>query len=415
MSPVANAGRRPALIFVYVVALIDVLSFGLIVPVLPGLVEQFLSGDTARAATVYGVFGMVWALMQLVFSPLLGALSDRFGRRPVILISCFGLGLDFILMALAPNLAWLFLGRVISGITAASFSTAGAYLADVTPPEKRGAAYGMLGSAFGIGFVVGPAIGGVLGGIDPRAPFWAAAVLALINACYGLFVLPESLPPERRSTSINWRLSNPIGALNMLRANRELAVLAGIMTLHYLAHCVLPSTFVLYAGYRYGWDERAVGLSLMLVGTCSMVVQAGLVRPAIRALGERRTVLLGLAFEVIGYLAFSLVPSGVWVMVAIVAAAPGGLMPPALQAQMTRQVQASEQGRLQGANGSIMGLTGIVGPGLFTLAFAFFIAAGRSWTLPGAPFLLAAMLVVVALVLALRIALVPAPIASETV
>ena len=279
--------RRAALVFIFITVLLDILALGIIIPVLPKLVENFLGGNTAAAAEMYGLFGTVWALMQFVFSPVLGALSDRFGRRPVILISCFGLGFDYILMALAPTLIWLFVGRVISGITAASIPTAGAYITDVTPAEKRAAGFGILGAAFGIGFVLGPALGGVLGGINPRLPFWVAAGMSLLNAMYGLFVLPESHSPERRASFL-WSRANPVGSLTLLRSHPELLGLATVNFLYYLAHEVLPSTFVLYAGYRYNWDERAVGLTLAVVGVCTGIVQAGLIKPIVARFGERR-------------------------------------------------------------------------------------------------------------------------------
>src|SRR5712691_795049 len=219
--------RRAAFIFVFITVLLDMLALGIVIPVLPKLVVDFLSGDTARAAEIYGIFGTVWALMQFIFSPVHGALSDRFGRRPLILISNFGLALDYVLMALAPNLWWLFVGRVISGITAASISTAYAYVADVTPPQDRAARFGMLGVAFGAGFILGPAIGGLAGSVDPRLPFWIAAALSLANAAYGFFILPESLPPERRSP-FRWRRANPIGSLVLLRSHKRLAAFATV-------------------------------------------------------------------------------------------------------------------------------------------------------------------------------------------
>ncbi len=252
--------RRAALSFIFITVVLDMLALGMIVPVLPKLVEDFVGGNTARAAEIYGLFGTVWAAMQFVFSPVLGGLSDRFGRRPVILLSNLGLGLDYIVMALAPSVGWLFLGRVISGITSASTSTAYAYIADVAPPEKRAAGFGMLSAAFGLGFVIGPAIGGVLGNIDPRLPFWVAAGFSFLNYMYGLLVLPESLPPERRER-FSWRRANPMGSLKLLRSNRELFGLAIVNFLGNIAHEALPTTFVLYAMYRYGWNERTIGLA----------------------------------------------------------------------------------------------------------------------------------------------------------
>src|SRR5688572_185119 len=372
---------------------------GVIIPVLPKLVEGFMGGDTARAAAIYGVFGTVWALMQFVCSPILGALSDHVGRRPVILVSCLGLGLDYVFMALAPTLGWLFVGRVISGITSASMATAFAYIADVTPAEKRAAGFGMMGAAFGLGFVLGPALGGVLGSVDPRLPFWFSAVLALLNTLYGFFVLPESLTLEKRS-AFSWRKANPIGSLELLRSHHELFGLAGVATLYNLAHTVLPSMFVLYAGYRYGWDARTVGITLAIVGVCAMIVQGGLVKPLVAKFGERRTLLAGLTFGTIGFTAYSLVPQGwmIWAFTPILACM--GIFSPSLQALMSRRVQPHEQGKLQGANASIMGITGMFGPALFTQVFSRAIVPGGAVHLPGAPFFVAGVLVFSALLLA---------------
>ncbi|MES2488629.1 MAG: TCR/Tet family MFS transporter [Pseudomonadota bacterium] len=398
----AATPRRAAVIFIFITVVLDVLAFGIIIPVLPQLVVEFMHGDTASAASIYGIFGAAWALMQFVFSPLLGMVSDRYGRRPVILLSCFGLGLDYVFMALAPTLWWLFLGRIISGITAASFSTAGAYIADVTPAEKRASAFGMIGAAWGLGFIVGPAIGGLLGAVDPRMPFWGAAALALINAAYGFFVLPESLAPENR-TGFSWKKANPVGALKLLRSHPELSGLSIVNALFAMAHHVLPSTFVLYAGYRYGWDTRTVGLMLALTGVCNVIVQAVLIKPVVARLGERKAILLGLLAGALGFLIYGTATTGWWFVWGTPVFSLMGLFGPAAQGMMTRRVSASEQGQLQGANSSIMGITGIIAPALFTQTFAFFIATHRSWELPGAPFILAALLMVVALLLAVRV------------
>jgi DHA1 family tetracycline resistance protein-like MFS transporter len=393
--------RRAALAFIFVTVVLDMLALGMIVPVLPKLVESFLAGDTARAARVYGLFGTVWALMQFVFSPVVGALSDRFGRRRVILLSNLGLGLDYLLMAWAPTLGWLFAGRVISGITAASVPTAAAYIADVTPPEKRAGAFGLLGAAFGLGFVLGPAAGGLLGSIGPRLPFWVAAGLSLANALYGLLVLPESLAPERRS-AFAWRRASPVGSLVLLRRHPELLGLAAASFLGYLAHEVLPSTFVLYTGYRYGWDERTVGLSLAAVGVCSGLVQGGLVRPVVRRFGERRALGAGLVFGAAGVALFGLAPTPTLFWLGIPLMSLWGLSGPSTQGLMTRRVSSSEQGQLQGAHGSLRAIAGLAGPGLFTLTFAAAIAPHREGRLPGASFLLAAILLLAALFLARR-------------
>ncbi len=391
--------RRAALVFVFVTVVLDMLALGMIVPVLPKLVESFMGGDTARAAEVYGLFGTLWALMQFLFSPVLGTLSDRWGRRPVILLSNLGLGLDYILMALAPSIAWLLVGRVISGITSASFSTASAYIADVAPPEKRAAGFGMLSAAFGLGFVVGPALGGVLGSIGPRLPFWVAAGLSLVNWTYGLFVLPESLPPERRA-DFAWRRANPAGSLGLLGSHPELLGLASVHFVTNVAHEALPTTFVLYAGYRYAWDARAVGLAIAGIGVCSAVVGAGLVQPVVTRFGERRVLLAGLLFGVAGFAIYGLASSGAAFCAGVPLTALWGLHGPAMQGLMTRRVAASAQGQLQGALSSLRGIAFMVGPGLFTLTFARFMQS--DWHLPGAPFLLAGLLLAGATLLAWR-------------
>jgi DHA1 family tetracycline resistance protein-like MFS transporter len=395
-------GRRAALAFIFITIVLDMFALGMIIPVLPHLIEDFMGGDTAGAAKVYGVFGTVWALMQFFSMPVIGALSDRFGRRRVILLSNLGLGLDYVLMALAPNLAWLFVGRVISGITAASVSTGMAYIADVTPPEKRAVAFGRVGIAFGLGFVLGPALGGLLGSVDPRLPFWVAAGLSLANAMYGLFILPESLPPEKRRP-FEWRRANPLGSLKLLRSHPELSGMAVVMFLSNLAHAALPATFVLYAGYRYGWDARDVGLVLASVGICSAIVQGAVVGPAVRRLGERRVLLAGLTCGAVGFFAYGLAPTGMLFLAAVPVVALWGLASPAAQGLMTRHIGPTEQGALQGAAGSVMGIATMIGPWLFAATFAYFIGEGTRWHLPGAAFMLAALLLALGAVVAARI------------
>jgi MFS transporter, DHA1 family, tetracycline resistance protein len=401
MNSPTRPPRQAALNFIFVTVLIDMLAFGMIIPVLPILVQNFVGGNAAHAAEMYGVFGTAWALMQLIFSPVQGSLSDHFGRRPVILISCAGLGLDFILMALAPNLWWLLVGRVISGITAASFSTAGAYISDVTPPEKRAASFGLIGAAFGVGFVLGPALGGLLGAISPRLPFWASAVMALANVCWGLFVLPESLPKDRR-VPFSWKNANPLGALKLLRSHSILAGLAGSYFLINLAHVVLPSTAVLYMHYRYRWDTRAVGVMLAGVGISSLVVQVFLVKPLVKWLKERRALALGLTFGAAGFAIYGLAPTGPIFWIGVPVMALWGIATPSLQTMMTRLVQPTEQGRLQGALASLVGLASLIGPTVFTQTFAVFIGERADLRLPGAPFLLAAVLVIAGMALAWR-------------
>jgi DHA1 family tetracycline resistance protein-like MFS transporter len=401
MPDTFRPARKAALTFIFVTVLIDMLSFGMIVPVLPLLVQNFVGASAARGAEIFGLFGTAWALMQLMFSPIQGSLSDHFGRRPVILISCTGLGLDFILMALAPNLIWLFVGRVISGIAAASFSTAGAYIADVTPPEKRAASFGLIGAAFGIGFVLGPALGGLLGAISPRLPFWAAAFMALLNVCWGLFVLPESLPQDRR-VPFSWRSANPLGALAFLRTHPLLASLAGCYFLISLAHSVLPSVTVLYMHYRFDWDTRGVGLMLAGVGICSLIVQGLLVKPAVRILKERRALAVGLTCGALGFTIYGFAPTGLVFGIGVPVMALWGIATPSLQAMMTQLVDPTEQGRLQGALASLMGMASLIGPTAFTQTFAAFISTRAAWHLPGAPYLLAALLLLMAMLWAWR-------------
>ena len=397
----APQARGAAVAFIFVTILLDMFALGLIAPILPKLVESFVDNDTASAARIFGLFGTAWALMQFFFSPVLGGLSDRFGRRPVVLLSNFGLALDYVLMALAPSLTWLFIGRIISGITSASVSTAFAYIADVTPPERRAAMFGKIGVAFGAGFILGPAIGGLLGGMDPRLPFWAAAALSFANTLYGLLILPESLPRERRSP-FRWKSANPFGALHLLRSDRVLAGLSVVNFIAQLAHVVLPSTFVLYATYRYGWDTTTVGLTLAAVGICSMAVQGTTIGPIVKRFGERRALLLGLGCGAAGFLIFGAAPNGPMFWVGIPVMALWGVAGAATQALMTQSVAPDQQGQLQGATSSVQSVSQLVGPFLFTLTFAYFIGAEAPVKLPGAPFLLACALLLLALVIAAR-------------
>lgn len=403
MSP-AEASRHPrrnaAVIFIFVTVAVDMLAFGIIIPVLPHLILELIGGSIARAAVWQSAFGTLFMLMQFVFSPIQGALSDRFGRRSVILISCLGLGVDFAVMALTPVLWLLFVGRAISGVCAASFTTANAYIADVTPHEKRAAAFGLLGAAFGIGFIAGPALGGALAHFGIRAPFWAAAGLSLVNFCYGLFVLPESLPRERRSTRFEWRHANPLGSLLLLRRYPQVLGLAVVFFLIALAQFSLNSTYVLYTDYRYGWGPDMVGYTLALVGLCSAVVQAVLVRRMMPSFGERRLILIGLTLCVVGYAAFAFAPDA-WIFVAgIPFLCLGGLAGPPAQSMMTHQVDPQEQGRLQGALSSLRSLAGIFGPALFANVFALFISNHAPVkNLPGVAYVLAAILIVVSLAL----------------
>jgi MFS transporter, DHA1 family, tetracycline resistance protein len=394
-SPAAASNERGAssgaFLFILFMVAFDMIAFGIIAPVLPDLVRQFEGGDFARASTVTGYFSFAWATMQFIFSPILGALSDRFGRRPVILISCFGLAFDYAIMALAPSLAWLFLGRVISGITTSNIPTAFAYVTDVTAPERRARIFGLISASFGLGFVIGPAVGGYLGTVNLRFPFWAAAALSLANALYGFFILPESLPREKRAKSAR-HMSNPLGSLTLLRSHPELAGLSVVITLFYLAQQSLPSIWALYTEYRYRWNYRDVGLSLAVVGVCAALVSGALVGPFVKRFGERRSLLSGLIFGILGFAFFGLSSRGWMIFAAIPFVALWGIAGPAIQSLMSRRVDASSQGKLQGAINSLRAISTMAGPLLFTQIFALAISARTSIHVPGAPYFLAAVL-----------------------
>lgn len=398
--PAAGHRRRQAALgFVFVCVMLDMVSLGIIVPVLPRLIQDF-SGDAASAARWIGWFAAAWALVQFFASPVLGGLADHFGRRPVLLLSMVGLGLDYVFMALAPNLAWLFVGRMISGVTSATFSTANAYVADVTPPELRAARFGLLSVAFGIGFIFGPVIGGLLGTIDPRLPFWGAAALCLLNTLYGVFVLPESLPADRRA-KFSFKVANPVGSFDLYRSRPALMSLAGVIFLYYLAHQVLQSTWVPYTTYRYGWSPAMTGVSLALVGVGSILVQALVVPRVVARFGERGALAGGLTAAAIGFTIYGATPSG-WVFLAfIIPNTLMGLIGPGVQGLMSRTVSATEQGRLQGANMGLMAIASLIGPILFTEVFARAIGSWSAWAPVGAPFYLAAALMTLGLALAL--------------
>lgn len=392
--------RKAALAFIFVTVVLDMLALGITIPVLPKLILEFKGQDSAGAAAVFGAFGTVFAAMQFFFAPILGAVSDRFGRRPAILLSNLGLGLDYILMALAPSLVWLFVGRAISGICAASFSIPNAYIADVTPPEKRAAGYGMIGAAFGLGFVIGPAFGGLLGDVNPRLPFWVAAGLSLANACYGLFILPESLSLEKRAP-FKWSRANPVGSFVLLRKYPVVWSIAVVAFFSYLAHEVLPSMWVLYTDYRYHWSAKMVGLTLAVVGVFSALVQGGLVRRGVAYLGERRALSFGLLCGAAGFAVYGLAPTPAIFFLGIPLGALWGFAGPSAQAIMSQSVDPSEQGRLQGALAGLRGISGMIGPVVFTAVFAWSIGPRTPEPMPGAPFLLAAALLMAAFLIAL--------------
>ena len=390
--------QRAAVIFIFLTVTLDMLALGMIAPVLPHLVEGFVGGSTARTAEVIGLFGTVFAIMQFFFSPVLGSLSDRFGRRPVVLLSNFGLGFDYVLMALAPSLRFLFIGRILSGITASSVPTAQAYMSDITPRERRAAAFGMLQAAFGFGFIVGPALGGWLAGFHPRLPFWVSAALSLLNATYGLFVLPESLALEYRSP-FSWRRANPVGSVRMLSRTRTLTVLAGVLLLGYIAQNSLLNVYVLYTNFRYGWGDRTVGLSLAALGLITVLYGFFLVRRASKLVGDKRAVQLGLFGGGIGYLIFATAHTGLGFLSGMPLLNLVSIAWPGSQGIMSRAAGPNEQGQLQGAINSLRGIAGILGPGLFTWVFAKAVGDWSGLHLPGLPFFVAAAMMILSVLL----------------
>lgn len=402
-SPTSNSPtkgpRRAAIAFILITVVLDVLSLGLIIPVLQKLIKELVGGDERVASYYIGLFGTLWALMQFFCSPIIGALSDKFGRRPILLVSAFGLGLDFILLAIAPNLWWLLVGRIITGITAASFSTAQAYLADVTPVERRTAAFGLFGAAFGVGFVLGPIMGGLLGEISLRLPFWVSAALTIANWMYGYFILPESLPKEKRRP-FSWARANPLGSLRLLLSAKGLLPMALILLSYQLAHLAFQNVFVIYTDTYFGWKPYQVGLALGTVGILNMIVQGGLVRPAVKRFGERILVFVGLTGGILGFAAYSAARDGSTFFYSTIFFALMGFFQSSLSGVMSSKIGPLDQGRLSGANSSIMGLAGLIGPGMYALVFRWSRAPERSDFWQGAPFAVACLCLVFAMLLA---------------
>ena len=381
--------------FLLITVLVDVIGLGIIIPVTPDLIRELSGSGLDRAAILGGWLTFLYALLQFACAPILGGLSDRFGRRPVLLISLFAFGVDYVLMGLAPNLIWLFLGRAIAGAAGASVTTANAYMADVTPPEKRAASFGLIGAAWGVGFVIGPVLGGLLGQYGTRVPFFAAAALALCNVVYGWFVLPESLPVEKRRP-FDWRRANPVGSLVRMARHPVLGAMIGVLVLYQIAHDANPSTWSYYTMERFGWTPREVGLSLGVVGVLIAIVYGGLVGPIVQRFGEQRTVRYGLLLMASGFLGYSLAPTGPVMLLFIVPFAVGCVAMPALRGLMANRVAADEQGELQGAMTSLGSLTAIFAPLLMTRLFGVFAADDAPVYFPGASFLVAAVMLVLA-------------------
>jgi DHA1 family tetracycline resistance protein-like MFS transporter len=384
--------RQPALVFIFITLLIDITGLGIIIPVLPKLIEEVSHSSTSEAAIIGGWLLFSFSIMQFLVSPLLGSLSDRFGRRPILLAALFGFGVDYLVMAFAPNLTWLFAGRILAGIMGASITTAMAYIADVSTPEKRAQNFGMVGAAFGLGFIIGPVLGGVLGQFGSRVPFFAAAIFSLVNFLYGYFILPESLSKENRR-KFEWKRANPVIALMRLRKYPVISGLVFSLILVYLASHAVQSNWSFYTIERLGWSTAMIGYSLGVVGICVALIQGVLIRKINPYLGPKKSVLYGMIFYGIGLLCFAF-SSQTWMMMAsIIPYCLGGICGPAIQGIMSSQVPADEQGELQGALTSLVSATAIAGPPLMTNTFGYFTGTHSPFYFPGAPFVLAAILV----------------------
>jgi DHA1 family tetracycline resistance protein-like MFS transporter len=393
---------KPAgIIFVLITVLIDVIGIGIIIPIIPVLIQELTGGNISDASNYALWLVFVYSLMQFLFSPIIGGLSDKYGRRPVLLFSLFGFGIDYIFLAMAPSIMWLFVGRVIAGITGASFTTASAYIADVSPPEKRAQNFGMIGAAFGLGFIIGPSLGGILGEYGSRIPFWVSAALTLVNWLYGYFVLPESLKPENRRP-FDFKRANPIGSLLNLRKYPFILTLVASLFLVYVANYATQGTWSFYTMEKFKWGEMEVGLSLGFVGLMVAIVQGGLIRVIIPKLGQQKALFVGLAVNALGLLAFAFASQS-WMMYAImIPFAFGGIANPAFQGIISNQVKANEQGELQGALTSLLSVAAIIGQPLMLGLFGYFTSAKTDLYFPGAPFFVGSLLTVISLVLTYR-------------
>lgn len=394
-------GRKAAIGFIFITLLIDVIGFGIIIPVLPKLISGLIHGSLSEASRYGGWMMFSYAIMQFFFSPVLGNLSDQYGRRPLLLFALLGFGLDYIFQALAPTITWLFIGRIIAGITGGSYTIATAYIADISTAEKRAQNFGMIGAAFGLGFIIGPVLGGLLGQFGERVPFWAAAILALLNAIYGYFALPESLSHENRR-SFDWKRANPVGSLKLLTRYPVILGLAGSFICVYIAAHALQSTWTYITMEKFKWNESMVGYSLGVVGVLVASVQGGLIRFINPKLGSKRAVYVGLILYSLGFLLFAFATKS-WMMFAfLVPYCLGGIAGPSLQSIISGQVPPNEQGELQGALTGLISMTSIIGPILMTSLFSYFTNPMAPVYFPGAPFVMGAMLTILSVILAMR-------------
>jgi DHA1 family tetracycline resistance protein-like MFS transporter len=392
--------KTNALTFIFITVLIDVIGLGIIIPVIPDLLRELTGKGLSEAASYSGWLNLAYGLMQFLFSPVLGGLSDRYGRRPVLLISLFGLGLDYIFLAFSPSIAWLFVGRIIAGVSGASFTTATAYIADISPPEKRSQNFGLVGAAFGLGFIIGPAIGGFCGEFGTRIPFIVAATFSLLNFIYGYFVLPESLSMASRR-KFEWKRANPVGSLAHLRRYPIISGLIVSLVLLYIASHAVQSNWSFYTMLKFNWDKKMVGFSLSIVGILIAAVQGGLIRKIIPLLGQKNSIYVGLILYTIGFILFSVATSGWMMLVFLIPYCLGGICGPALQGVMSSEVPANEQGELQGALTGLMSLTNILGPLIMNNLFSYFTGLNAPFYFPGAPFILGAILVIIGIFFAI--------------
>ncbi|MGX5819148.1 TCR/Tet family MFS transporter [Chitinophaga lutea] len=395
-------GKKGAITFIFITLVIDFIGFGIIIPVVPKLIEDLIGGNISDASIYGGWLTFAYALVQFICAPILGGLSDKYGRRPVLLVSMFGMGVDYLFLAFAPNIFWLFIGRIIIGITGASMTAASAYIADVSPPEKRAQNFGLLGMAFGIGFILGPVIGGWVGKVGGiRAPFLLTASLSLLNWLYGYFILPESLAKENRR-AFDWKRANPVGALKHIRRYPQVYSLMGAITLIFIAAHAIQSTWTYYTMFKFNWEMDMVGYSLTLSGVMVAIVQGGLIRFLLPKIGYYRAVYIGLIIYMLSFLFFGMATAS-WMMFAgLVVYGLGGIFGPSLQGIISNQVPPTEQGELQGTMTSMISLTNIIGPLVMTGLFHLFTKENRPFLLPGAPFYMSALLTGVASILAIR-------------
>ncbi len=394
-----TSNRTAAISFIFITLLIDVTGIGLIIPVVPGLIEQLIHGSVSDASRYSGWLTFAYATMQFIFAPLLGNLSDRYGRRPVLLLSLFGLGIDYIFLALAPSIGWLFLGRIIAGLGGASFTTATAYIADISTPQNRAQNFGMVGAAFGVGFILGPVIGGLLVEFGLRVPFMVAAILSLLNCAYGYFVLPESLSLENRR-AFDWKRANPLSSIKQLKQYPAVSGLVVSYFLIYLATNSVQSTWSFFTIQQFSWNAKMIGLSLGLVGLLVGIVQGGLIRFINPLLGNKRSVYIGMALYTIGLVLFSFASQSWMMFVFLVPYCLGGICGPAIQSIISGQVPPNQQGELQGGLTSIMSLTNIIGPIVMTSLFSYFTQPTASFHFAGASFFLGSILMAFSLLFA---------------